>query len=58
MDKMVENEEKCGCGKESTRGCHGVKDGQIYSEHFCDGCFHDRNSKDQLGGKDEVSKVI
>lgn len=30
----------CKCGAESTKGCHGVRNGQIYSEHFCDSCYN------------------
>lgn len=26
----------CWCGREATYGCHGVRQGMVYSEHFCD----------------------
>jgi hypothetical protein len=32
----------CKCGAESTRGCHGVRDGEVYSEYFCDEHFNKR----------------
>lgn len=47
-------DDKCACGKESTRGCHGIKDGEIFSEHPCDDCFNSRNKED----KDETTKTV
>lgn len=32
-------ENNCACGAESTRGCHGFRDGEIYDEYYCDECF-------------------
>lgn len=37
------NEDLCKCGKESTRGCHGFRNEEIYSEYYCDECFNKRN---------------
>lgn len=55
MDQVV-NEDVCQvCNQESTKGCHGVKEGSIYSEYYCDECFQNRKS---LGEKDEVSKAV
>jgi hypothetical protein len=33
-------EDKCSCGEESTKGCHGVTDGVVYSQYFCDKCYN------------------
>lgn len=32
----------CECGEESTKGCHGIKDNEVYSEYLCDSCFSKR----------------
>jgi hypothetical protein len=46
MDEVLNmqevNEDICKCGKETTKGCHGIEDGSIYSEYYCDTCFHNR----------------
>ncbi len=39
----VEESDKCACGAESAYGCHGVRDGQVFSEYFCKEC---KNGKD------------
>lgn len=44
------NDDKCECGEESTKACHGFKDGEIYDEYYCDECYHKRKA---LGYKDE-----
>jgi len=32
---------KCSkCGKDSTVGCHGSKDGKVVSTYYCDDCFN------------------
>ena len=41
---MVETEE-CKCGEESTKGCYGIRNDEIYSEYYCDACFAKRNDK-------------
>lgn len=35
---------KCQCGEESTRGCHGMKNGAIYDEYFCDYCYNNKSN--------------
>ena len=42
----MEND-KCTCGEESTKGCHGVKEGVIYSKYYCDKCFHNRKEVEE-----------
>lgn len=37
--------DKCKCGKESTKGCHGIKNEEIYSEYYCDDCFNKRKQE-------------
>lgn len=43
-------EDACLCGKKSTKGCHGIKDREVYSEFYCDECFNKRNL---IGKKDK-----
>jgi hypothetical protein len=47
QESVKENERNpgdCACGETSTKGCHGVKNGEVYSEYYCDGCY---NKKDK-----------
>ena len=32
-------DDKCSCGQESTRGCHGIRDGEVYDEYYCEDCY-------------------
>ena len=42
------NEDICDlCQEESTKGCHGVKDGVIYSEYYCDDCYNSKPLKSE-----------
>ncbi len=36
----MEENDKCECGQESTRGCHEIKDMENYSRYYCDTCYH------------------
>lgn len=46
MVELCDNiDTKCSCGKDSTKGCHGFKNDELYSEYFCDPCFNKRNGK-------------
>jgi hypothetical protein len=35
----------CACRAESTRGCHGLREGRIYSEYFCDDCYNRKEAQ-------------
>ena len=35
---MIDN--KCECGEESTVGCHGITEGEVYDEYYCDKCWN------------------
>lgn len=39
----LNEENRCACGAESTRGCHGFTNGVLYNEYYCDDCY---NKKD------------
>ncbi len=30
----------CTCGKESEFGCHGISNGEIYDEYYCEECYN------------------
>jgi len=30
----------CACGKESEFGCHGITQGEIYDEYYCEACYN------------------
>lgn len=30
----------CSCGKESEYGCHGITNGEVYDEYFCETCYN------------------
>lgn len=30
----------CKCGAESDFGCHGVRNGEIFSEYYCKNCYN------------------
>jgi hypothetical protein len=32
--------DQCKCGAESDFGCHGVRDGEVYSEFYCKACYN------------------
>ncbi len=36
----MEDEDKCKCGKPSEMGCHGIRDGEVYSEYYCHECYN------------------
>lgn len=36
--------DRCQCGAESEFGAHGVTEGAVYSEHYCEACW---NRKDR-----------
>lgn len=33
------------CGMESHYGAHGIRDGKVYSEYWCERCYNSRNTK-------------
>jgi len=39
---VEEYKDKCKCGKESDYGCHGIKDGEVYSEFYCKECYQEK----------------
>ena len=57
---VVKNEDdRCmKCGKESTKGCHGIKDAEIYSEYYCDECFSHRNYVKETGNEKEIPHAL
>ena len=34
---------RCECGKDSVKGCHGIKDGEVFSIYYCDACYNNRS---------------
>lgn len=40
--------DKCKCGEESTRGCHGIKDSEIYDEYYCDDCYNKKSCNKEI----------
>ena len=34
----------CSCGEESDYGAHGLRDGEIYDEYFCEKCWNKKNN--------------
>jgi hypothetical protein len=54
---MYMTENKCDCGEESTKGCHGVKEGEIFSIYYCDLCYTNRDFLTK-GKKDETANAI
>jgi len=40
--ETISESNNCECGQESTKGCHGIKDEEVYSEYYCDECFNKR----------------
>jgi len=45
LDGEVEISYLCKCGEESEYGCHGIQDGEVYSEYHCKKC-HNREKKE------------
>lgn len=44
METEIKHDDKCKCGEESTRGCHGVnKQGGVYDEYYCDECYNKKS---------------
>lgn len=43
MNLELVQQDNCKCGAESTRGCHGIKDNEVYDAYYCDECY---NKKD------------
>lgn len=35
----------CICGEVSTRGCHGIKEHEVYDEYYCDECYNKKDLK-------------
>ena len=50
------NEDLCKCGEESTRGCHGINDEGVYSEYYCDKCYHSKLQKKDV--KNDSAEVV
>lgn len=46
-------DDRCKCGEPSTRGCHGVGDGVVYSVYYCAKCYHE-----EFGGRVETADAI
>ena len=46
------------CGVESDYGCHGLKNGEVYDEYYCERCYNRKKRGDlnehDLGSKSEV----
>ena len=56
---MDEDKMLCECGEESTRGCHGIENGQVFSKHYCDKCYHGKNSlEDKVENEKEISNSV
>lgn len=45
---------KCACGAESDYGAHGVSNGEIYDEYYCEACW---NNKGRVEPKEEVEET-
>jgi hypothetical protein len=47
------------CGAESDYGAHGIKNGEVYDEYFCESCYHakDRPSKTEEEVEDGEDSV-
>lgn len=67
--KLVPEYPCYGCGEESSYGCHGVTDGDVFDEYWCEACFskrrrsginetgNSRNSSDPQHGSGAVYDV-
>jgi hypothetical protein len=44
---VVEEPPICACGQPYDFGCHGVRDGQVYSEYQCRKC-HNKDRRDHV----------
>jgi hypothetical protein len=42
---LMKESDKCLCNEESTKGCHGIRNGEVYSEYYCDDCYNKRENK-------------
>lgn len=40
--KEITENTNCPCGEESVYGCHGVREGEVYTEYFCKVCYNKR----------------
>ncbi|HEY5234663.1 MAG TPA: hypothetical protein VIJ14_00675 [Rhabdochlamydiaceae bacterium] len=38
---MTEDNIRCSCGEESTKGCHAVQNGKVVDQYKCDRCFNE-----------------
>lgn len=47
----------CICGQESTHGCHGIKDGAVYSEYFCE-THYNSNRRGPYADSEKVLLVV
>jgi hypothetical protein len=43
FEGIIVSEDRCQCGAISEYGCHGRRDGALYSEYLCKKCYHRRN---------------
>jgi len=41
----METNDDCACGEESTKGCHGISNGSVYDEYYCDECYNKKDLK-------------
>jgi len=47
------------CGAESDFGAHGIRDGEVYSEYFCEKHYHAKDEKMQpLQEEEENNSVL
>lgn len=45
LETSAELDDRCPCGAESEIGEHGIRDGKIFSQHFCELCSNTRVEK-------------
>ena len=38
-ENWFETIDRCKCGAVAEVGCHGIRDGGVYSEHWCEACY-------------------
>lgn len=39
---IIEVTDNCDCGNQSDYGAHGIRDGEIYDEYYCEECWSKR----------------